>query len=87
MSLDSELEKKLHKILPKVLKDLGIVYSANELVTTKKFSDIMEQFQLRQEQRDEKLRKDLDLRFDKIFQRLDQQSLALGHDFEEFNSL
>jgi len=109
VSQDAELERKLHKLIPKVLKDLDIVYSAKELVTTKQFNETMGQIQSQQElrdeklrkeaeekdeklrkeakERDEKLRKDLDQRFEKVFQRLDKQSLALGHDFEEFNSL
>jgi hypothetical protein len=62
--------------------------------TDKRFNAMQEQmdkrFDAMQEQMDKRFnafQEQMDKRFDKVFERFDEFSIALGHDFEEFNSL
>ncbi len=61
-----------------------------------RFKESAEQFKAMQKQMDERfkesderfkaMQEQIDRRFEKVFERFDELSLALGHDFEEFNS-
>ncbi len=55
----------------------------------KRFEAMQQQIDRRFEESDkrfEAMQQQIDRRFDKVFERFDELSLALGHDFEEFNS-
>lgn len=97
---EKELEDKISDILPKKLKELGMLYSSVELATKSEIKELLQTMNKRFEASDKHFERvdkrfdkiferfdGIDYRIDKVYSRLDEMTIALGHDFEEFNSL
>ena len=67
---DEEFEKKLEKILPQKLKELGLFYSVTELATKEEIKDLIREMNRRFEQ--------VDRRFEATLQEIKTISAGLG---------
>jgi hypothetical protein len=75
---------------PSIRDDLVALVSPGQFVKRDELTDLLEeikQLRIDSNKRFEAMQEQIDNRFDKVFDRFDELTIALGHDFEEFNSL